>query len=90
MVLSYYYLTPVKKGNYMHTMTDAVVWLSSYVYIFAIWTYLTTVNQCLAILFFQKLGDIGKISIRWSEKKHKTIEKFEMSKVSTVNPLFNK
>ena len=28
------------------------------------------------------------ISIRWSKKKHKTIEKVEMLKILTVNPLF--
>ena len=60
------------------TMTDVVVWLSCYVFIFAIWNCLTTVNLCLRIFFFQKLSVIGKISIRWSEKKHKTIDKVEM------------
>ena len=69
-------------------MTDVIVWLSCYVYIFAIWTYLTTVNQCLTIFFFRKLCVIGKISIRWSEKKNKTIEQMEMSEMPTVNPLF--
>ena len=71
-------------------MTDAAVWLSCYVYIIAISTYLTTVNQCLTISFFQELCVIGKISIRLSEKQHQTIEKVEMSKMPTVNPLFNK
>ena len=69
-------------------MTDAVVWLSCYVYIFAIWTYLTTVYQCLTIFFLQKVCVIGKISIKWSEKMHKTIEKVEMWKMPMVNPLF--
>ena len=66
----------------------AVKGLSCYVYISAIWTYLTTVNQGLIMLFSQRLCVIGKISIRWSEKKHKTIEKVEMWKLSTVNRLF--
>ena len=69
-------------------MTDAAVRLSGYVYIFAVLTYLTTVNQCLTIFFSQKLCVIGKIFIRWSEKKHQTIEKVDMSKMPTVNPLF--
>ena len=71
-----------------HTMTYAVVWLSFYVFIFAILTYLTTVNQCLTIFFVQKLYAIGKIFIRWSEKKHQIIEKVDMSKMPPVNPLF--
>ena len=40
------------------------------------------------MFFFQKLYATGKISIRWSENKHKTIETVEMLKISTVNPLF--
>ena len=71
-----------------HTMTYAAVWLSFYVFIFAILTYLTTVNQCLTIFFVQKLCAIGKIFIRWSEKKHQIIEKVDMSKMPPVNPLF--
>ena len=46
------------------TMRDLVVLLSYYAYIFAILTYLTTVNQCLTMLFFRKLCVIGKISVR--------------------------
>ena len=64
--------------------------LSCYVYIFAISIYLTRVKQCLTIFFFQKLWVIGKISIRWSEKRHQTNEKVEIWKKPTVNPLFNK
>ena len=64
MVLSYYYLETAEKDYYKHTMTDIVVWLSCYVYFFAILTYLTMVNQCLTMFFFQKVCVIGKISIR--------------------------
>ena len=39
-------------------------------------------------IFFQKLCVIGKISIRWSENKHKTIEKVEILKMPTVNQIF--
>ena len=46
------------------TMRDVIVWLSYYVYIFAILTYLTTINQCLTMIFFQTLCVIGKISVR--------------------------
>ena len=38
--------------------------------------------------FFQKLCAIGKISIRWSENKNKTIETAEVLKIPAVNPLF--
>ena len=33
---------------------NVAVWLSCYVYIFAILSYLTMVNQCLTFLFFSK------------------------------------
>ena len=77
-----------EKGYYKCIMTDVVVSLSCYVYIFAIWTYLTAVNQFLTIFFFQKLCVNGKISIKWSRKKYKTIEKVEMSKMPTIKLLF--
>ena len=35
--LNYYYLTLVGKSYYKHTVTTAAVWLSCYVYIFAIY-----------------------------------------------------
>ena len=67
-------------------MTDSAVWLNCYVYIFAILTYLTTVNQRLTIFFSQNyVRAMGKIFIRWSEKKHQTIEKVDMSKMPTVS-----
>ena len=70
-------------------MTHFGVRLSCYVYVFAISTYLTTVNQCLTTNFFQKLYVTAKISIRCSEKKYQTIEKVEMSKMPMVNPFFS-
>ena len=82
LVLSYYYLAPVTK-----VLSQAHHGICCYVYIFAILTYLTTVNQCLTI-FFSKSYVIGKIYIRWNEKKHQIIEKVGLSKMSTVNPLF--
>ena len=69
-------------------MTDSAVWLNCYIYAFAMLTYLTTVNQCLTIFFSQKLCVIGKIFFRCGEKKHQTIEKVDMSKIPTLNPLF--
>ena len=57
-----------EKGYYKHPKADNVVWLSCYVYIFAIWIYLTTVNEWL-IIFFPKNYVTWKISMRWGEKK---------------------
>ena len=68
----------LEKGYYKHSMASVTVWLSCYVYAFAILSYLITVNQYLTIFFFQKLCVIGKISIRWDEKKHHTIENAKM------------
>ena len=53
-----------EKCCFKHTMGDVAVWLSCYIYIFAVLTQLTTVNQCLTMFFLQKLCVIGKISIR--------------------------
>ena len=64
-----------EKCNFKHTVTDAAVSLSCYVYVFAISTYLTTVYQYLRIFFSQKLYVIGKIFIRWSEKSIKPLKK---------------
>ena len=44
----------MEKRYYKHTMKNVAVWLSCYIYIFAIVSYLTTVNQCLTIFFFSK------------------------------------
>ena len=88
--LSYYHLTLVGRGYYKHTVTNVALWLSCYVYNFAILSYLTTVNQCLTIFFVQKLYVIGNISIRWSENKQKTVEKVDILKTPTVNHFFNK
>ena len=46
----------LEKDYERHTMTNLAFCLSCYVYIFAILSYLTTVNQCLTIfLFFSKI-----------------------------------
>ena len=78
MFLSYYYPAIIGKDYYKHKMANVAVWLSCYVYIFTILSYLTTVNQCLTIFFIQKLCIIGITSIRRSEKKPQTTEKKEM------------
>ena len=72
-------------------MTDVVVWLSCYVYIFAIWTYLTTVRQRLTIFFLKKnYISRGRSPQDDFKKNCKTIKKVEKTKIPTVNPLFNK
>ena len=45
----------LEKDYYKHTIANVAVWLSFYVYSFTFLSYLTMVNQCLTILFFQKL-----------------------------------
>ena len=72
-----------EKGYYKYTMTDAAIWLTCYVYIFAILTYLTTVNQCLTI-FFPKIMSLKRSPLD-ETKKHQTIEKVEGSKIPKVN-----
>ena len=71
-----------EKGYYKHTMTDIVVWLSCYGYIFAISTYLITVNQCLKIFFSKNYVSLERSPL------DKTIEKVRMLEIPTVNPLF--
>ena len=85
-------MASVRKVLFQADHDSSAVWLNCYVYILAILTYLTTVNQRLTIFFFSKnyVRVMGKIFIRWSEKKHQTIEKVDMSKMPTVNPRFNK
>ena len=56
-------------------MTNVAVWLSHYVYIFAILSYLATVNQCLTMFFSQKLCDIGKSPLDEAEKSIKPLKK---------------
>ena len=86
-VCSYYTIIPSFQSRYL-VLQLMKQWLTVVNFVLIVVSnYLTTVKQCLTIYFFQKLYVIGKISIRWSEKKHKTIEKVEMLKISTVNPL---
>ena len=77
-----------EKGYCKYTITEVVAWLSCSVYIFAIWTYLTMVNQLSTIFFNEKLYIIRKISIRWFGNNHKTIKKGKRRNIPTVNPLF--
>ena len=64
LFLSYYYLALVGK-ELLEPHNDECCSLVKLlcIYIFAILSYFTTVNQCLTIFFFQKLCVIGKISI---------------------------
>ena len=69
-------------------MTDAAVWLSYYVYIFAILTNLATVNQCLTTFFPKNYVSLERSTLNEVKKKHQTIEKVDISKMPTVNPFF--
>ena len=59
---------------------------------FCYFNVLKHVNRCLTTFCFQQLCAIRKISFRWSENKHRTIAKVQMSKIPTVNNtnMFNK
>ena len=59
-------------------MTNIAIWLSCYVYIFAILLYLTTVNQCLTIFFFKNYMSLERSPLDETKKKHQTIEKVEI------------
>ena len=56
-------------------MTDAAVWLSCYVYIFAILTYLTMVNQCLTIFYSKNYVSLQRSSLDELETSIKPSEK---------------
>ena len=67
-------------------MTDIVVWLSCYVYIFAILTYLTTVNQCLTMFF-----SIKHVSLERSPlDEAKPLNKWKSQKCQRLTHFFNK
>ena len=59
-------------------MTNIAIWLSCYVYIFAILLYLTTVNQCLTIFFFINYMSLEMSPLDEAKKKHQTIENVEI------------
>ena len=56
-------------------MTGAAVWLTSYVYIFVILTYLTTINQCLTIFFSKKYVSLERSSLDEVKKSIKPFKK---------------
>ena len=59
-------------------MTNVAVWLRYYVYIFAILSHLTMVNQCLTILFCKNYVSLERSPLDEMKKKHYTIGKEEM------------
>ena len=76
--LSYYYLVLVGKGL-LQAHNDKCCSLVKLLCIdFCYFILLNHSYQCLTIFFFQTLCVIGKISIRWSGKKHQTTGKVEM------------
>ena len=67
MYLTYYYLSLVGK-ELLQAHSDK--YSSSVKLLFAIISYLATVNRYLTIFFFFPKNKVaGKISLRWSEKK---------------------
>ena len=90
MFLNCYYQVLVEEELLQAKMRNVAIWLSCYVYIFAILTYLTTVNQCLAI-FFSKNYTSWEISLLEEAKKGiKTLEKEKRKKWQKLTPFFNK
>ena len=57
------------------TMTDAAVWWSCYAYIFAILTYLTTVDQRLIIFFSKSYVSLERSSVDEVKKSIKPLKK---------------
>ena len=56
-------------------MTDVIVWLSYYVYVFAIRTNLTTLNQCLTIFFSKNYVSLKICPLDEVKKIIKPLEK---------------
>lgn len=77
-----------KKSYYKHTMINVGVWLSCYVYFFAIWAYLTTVNQWWAMFFSKDFVWLERCSLDEAKNSTKPFEKVELSKIPMVNSLF--
>ena len=69
-------------------MINLGVWLSCYVYVFAIWAYLTTVNQCWTIFFSKDFVWLERCSLDEAKNSTKPFEKVELSKMPKVNSLF--
>ena len=56
-------------------MRDVAVWLSCYVYLFAILTYLTTVNQCLTMFFSKNYVSLERSPLDEVQKSIKPLKK---------------
>ena len=56
-------------------MTDLVVWLSCYVFNFAISTELTTINQCLTIFFSKNHVSLERSPLDEAKKNIKPLNK---------------
>ena len=71
-------------------MTDIVVCLSCYVYIFAILTYLTTVNQCLTMVFSIEYVSLERSPLDEAKKSIKALNKWKCQKCQRLTHFFNK
>ena len=75
---SYHMINPSFQSQFL-VLQLVTQWLTvANVVLIVVSNYLSKVKQGLTMFFFQKLDVIGKISIRRSKNKHKTIEEAEM------------
>ena len=70
-------MASVKKVLFQADHDSSAVWLNCYVYILAILTYLTTVNQRLTIFFFPKITYVSweRFSLDEVKKSIKPLKK---------------
>ena len=85
LVLSYYYLAPVTK-----VLLQAHHGICCYVYIFAILTYVTTVNQCLTIFFSKSYVSLERSTSDEVKKSIKPLKKWECQKCQRLIHFFSK
>ena len=71
-------------------MTDVAVWLSCYVYFFAISIYLTTVNQCFKTLFSKNYVSLERSPLDEAIKSIKVLKKQKCQKWQRLTQFFNK
>ena len=70
-------------------MTEVEVWLSCYAYIFAISSYLTTVNQCSTMYFFFKTYvSLERSPLDEVDKSIKPLKKWKCQKCQRLTHFF--
>ena len=71
-------------------MTEVGAWLSGYVYIFAISTYLTTVNQCSTIFFSKNYVSLERSPLDEANKSIKPLRNRKCQKCQRLTHFFSK